>query len=451
MATPGGVAVAGPGRREAEGAPFSFGTPFLSPRGDVPILKVMSSYRNLVIITLDCVRPDFLGCYGCRQVRTPTLDRMASRGVVFEQALTQAPNTWVSHAGILTGLYPPRHGLRSPYDRIDPAVPTLASLLARHGFGCAGFPGNDLVGSRMGFAAGFDLFFERYRLEGGAGEGEGGKTANNRNRWGEMLEAADQWLGRVRDRVFLWFHYLDTHHLPECDLPDLYRWGGDPLWQFYEGKISYADERCLRAVIELLQRHGRYEDTLVVVLSDHGEELAPGRPPVHNGRLSEAVLRVPLVIFGEGSPWRGHRASELVRTVDLVPTLLALLLGHPAGGMAEEGGEGFSGRPLPLPGLDAGGRAGEGGETAYAENEPLGLFCLRATEWKLTVGPEGEGLYHLRSDPGEDCNLLDRHPSTARFLREELRRIRGQGRGRMPADREEEETRRLLQAFGYLD
>ena len=66
---------------------------------------------NLVLITLDCVRPDFLGCYGCQDVQTPALDRMGSRGVVFEQAITQAPNTWVSHAGLLTGLYPPLHGL----------------------------------------------------------------------------------------------------------------------------------------------------------------------------------------------------------------------------------------------------------------------------------------------------------------------------------------------------
>ena len=80
-------------------------------------------FRNIVLITLDCVRPDFLGCYGCQDVETPTLDRLAAGGVVFEQAVTQAPNTWVSHAGLFTGLYPPLHGLRTPYDRIDPEVP----------------------------------------------------------------------------------------------------------------------------------------------------------------------------------------------------------------------------------------------------------------------------------------------------------------------------------------
>ena len=118
--------------------------------------------RNLVLITLDCVRPDFLGCYGCQDVHTPSLDRMAARGVVFEQAITQAPNTWVSHAGILTGCYPPQHGLRTPYDCMVPGIPTLASILSSAGYRTAGFPGNDLAGSRMGFGAGFDLFFDGY-------------------------------------------------------------------------------------------------------------------------------------------------------------------------------------------------------------------------------------------------------------------------------------------------
>ena len=129
------------------------------------------SNHDLVIITLDCVRPDFLGCYGCQRVRTPTLDRLAAKGAVFELALSQAPNTWVSHAGIMTGLYPPRHGLRSPYDQLSPAVTTLASLLADHGYCSAGFPGNDLVGSRAGFHRGFDLYFEQYRLSSGDSSG----------------------------------------------------------------------------------------------------------------------------------------------------------------------------------------------------------------------------------------------------------------------------------------
>ena len=409
-------------------------------------------FKNLVLITLDCVRPDFLGCYGCQDVQTPALDRMASRGVVFEQTITQAPNTWVSHAGLLTGLYPPLHGLRTPYDRIDPGVPTLASLLEEQGYRCAGFPGNDLVGSRSGFGKGFDLYFEDYALGDKGADEQGGMTANNRNRWQDVLDAAGGWLDRQEGPVFLWFHYLDTHHLPEFDLPEYYRHSQDPLWQFYEGKISYADQCCVRAVLDLLIRNGCYEETLLVVLSDHGEELVRGMPPVHNGLLAESVLRVPLILFGEHFPWKGLRVPGLVRTADIVPTLIRGGF-EPAEACPESMGHAFSGASLPLPGTDPGGRYAEERKFAYAENEPLGLSCVRSEQWKLVAGPEGDRFFDLPADPGEQRNVIDRHPSTVKYLQETLAGIRSSrlpGEG-VAAEREEEETRRLLRALGYLE
>jgi len=117
----------------------------------------------------------------------------------------------------------------------------------------------------MGFGTGFDLFFEQYRkaeepLSGGetllpgtdpaAGEPRQ-INANIRNDWQDVLAAAEDWLSGNREPAFLWFHYLDTHHLPEVDLPDYFRFSGDPQWQFYEGKISYADERCVGSVLDI--------------------------------------------------------------------------------------------------------------------------------------------------------------------------------------------------------
>jgi arylsulfatase A-like enzyme len=380
------------------------------------------------------------------------LDRLAAKGVVFEQAITQAPNTWVSHAGILTGLYPPLHGLRTPHDRIGPEVPTLASVLAENGYPCAGFPGNDLVGSRMGFGTGFDLFFEQYFGTDDGGGRPGETNANIRNRWEDILDAAEGWLVRQGDRVFLWFHYLDTHHLPECDLPEYYRYSQDPSWQFYEGKISYADQGCIGAVMKLLLRSGRYEDTLLLVLSDHGEELIRGAAPVHNGRLTEAVLRVPLILFSEHNPWKGLRIPSLVRTSDIVPTLLDGLLDLPRT-KGERTGNAFSGSPLPLPGLDRRGGLEAVKELAYAENEPLGLSCVRSEQWKYVAGPTEETLFDVSLDPQEQGNVIDRHPNTAVYLKRELEEIRSLRleRERTPAEREEEETRRLLRAFGYLE
>jgi len=426
----------------------------------------MNHRPDIVLISLDCVRPDFLGCYGCRTVRTPHLDRMAARGVVFDRAVSQAPNTWVSHAGILTGRYPPLHGLRSPYDAILEEVPTLAGILKDLGYGTAGFPGNDLVGSRMGFARGFDLFFEEYgrtlpldtRPGGFPGDlapedrAAAPVSANTRNDWDDVLEAAGQWLSREKGPVFLWFHYLDTHHLPGLRLPEYFRFSRDPHWQFYEGKISYADERCVGAVLQILKRQGRYEDSLSVVLSDHGEGLWPGKAPHHNGDLTEDVIRVPLILFGERLAFRGVRVDAQVRTADVVPTLAAM-----AGFREqEEMAAGFSGRHLPLPGLmtgPAGVKARLNEQTAYAENEPLGLSCIRTNDWKyLRCGGGEEALFHLASDPGERTNLAKRHPETAARLGTDLERIRSQGTARREAAcREEQETRRLLQSLGYLE
>jgi arylsulfatase A-like enzyme len=427
-------------------------------------VRIANKKPNIILISLDCVRPDFLGCYGCGAVRTPNLDRMAARGMVFDQAVSQAPNTWVSHAGILTGCYPPLHGLRSPYDGILEEVSTLATILKGCGYATAGFPGNDLVGSRMGFGRGFDLFFEEYGLEETSEPGTPGSpfpdenpkdqetrrvTANIRNDWREILEAADRWLAREKEPVFLWFHYLDTHHLNDLQLPEYYRFSRDPHWQFYEGKISYADERCIGAVLDLLRRHGRYEDALMVVLSDHGEGLRPGEVPHHNGELTDDVIRVPLILFGESFPARGVRVGTPVRTADLTPTLAAWVGFHEEAVL-----ERFSGCPLPIPGLT--GTTGDGarfsGNAAYAENEPLGMSCVRTEEWKYLRHGKEEFLFHLPSDPGERMNLVRRHPETAGRIRTDLEKIRSQGTARrQAASREEQETRRLLQSLGYIE
>jgi arylsulfatase A-like enzyme len=426
-------------------------------------VNVVHKPPNIVLISLDCVRPDFLGCYGCRTVRTPHLDRMAAQGIAFDQAISQSPNTWVSHAGILTGCYPPRHGLRSPYDAIPDGVPTLASILKGCGYATAGFPGNDLVGSRMGFAQGFDLFFEEY---GKAGMPEqesrpplpGGLepfheahrvTANTRNDWEEVLAAARDWLSEENAPVFLWFHYLDTHHLPDLRLPEYFRFSRDPLWQFYEGKISYADERCVGGVLEILRKRGILEKTLLVVLSDHGEGLWPGRTPRHNGELTEDVIRVPLILFGEHLPVRGVRVASTVTTADLVPTLAAR-----AGGDIERLSDCFSGSPLPLPGRvgSAAGRARSNGHSAYAENEPLGLSCVRTDDWKYLQRGHEAALFHLPSDPGERVNVILRHPETAQELKTQLEQIRSRGPARrQAASRDEQETRRILRSLGYLE
>jgi len=361
------------------------------------------------MITLDCVRPDFLGCYGNTRVSTPNMDRLATQGLCCEQTITQSPCTWVSHAGIFTGFYPPVHGLRAPLDRLSEPVTTLAEVLSEAGFQTAGFPANDLVGSRTGLNRGFDLYFEDYPEDRG-----NGLTANRRNTWSGILNKAETWIKTRHQRFFAWFHYLDTHHLPECDLPPYYRLNFNPDWQFYEGKISYADEAAVGRILSLLERCGLTRETLIILFGDHGEDLGGDGLPRHNGELTDSVLRVPLIIAGAGGGAPVSRVTRQTRTVDILPTALGLLgVSSPPG---LDGNDLLQDSSLTDP-LDP------QSSLAYAENFPLGLETVRSQEWKFVRGNQGKALFHLSNDPAEQQNVLDMNPLTGDFFEKQMEAI----------------------------
>ncbi|MBI5186085.1 MAG: sulfatase [Nitrospinae bacterium] len=377
-----------------------------------------TTYENLIMITLDCVRPDFLGCYGNPRVSTPNIDRLASRGMVFEQAISQAPCTWVSHGGIFTGTYPPVHGLRAPFDSISGEVQTLAEVLSGHGFNSAGFPANSLVGSSTGLHRGFDLYFEDFQ-----GLGESGTTANRRNPWSRTMKEAGDWLEKQKGRFFLWLHYLDTHHLPELDLPEYYKKEFNRNWQFYEGKISYADHECVGKILYMLEQLGFSGNTLVVIFSDHGEDLMDDGCPRHNGHLADSVLRVPLIFASPGGKESPMRFSRQARSADIMPSVLGLLGVPPSPSMEMDGKDLFekTGNALPFH---------QDSNLAYAENMVHGLAALRSGEWKFVKGNSETALYHLSADPRETRNALAGNPLTGNFFEYELERI---SRGRPAA------------------
>ncbi len=209
----------------------------------------VDSPDNLVLLTLDCVRADRLGCYGYQGTETPHINALATQGVLFEQAVTHAPNTWVAHASIFTGCNPYNHGLRSPYQRLGRNVQTLAERLAHCGKRTAGFPGNTLVGRSTELDRGFQYFDEDHfdspvRIQ---------NIAWRRN-WKATIERTRRWILESREPFFIWLHYIDTHHLPEIDLPEYYRHNYSPNHQYYDGKISFMDEVCVGACKDILDR-----------------------------------------------------------------------------------------------------------------------------------------------------------------------------------------------------
>jgi len=404
---------------------------------------------NLVLVTFDTTRADHLGCYGRANARTPTLDGLASRGVVFEQCRTAAPITMPSHSTIMTGLYPPAHGVRDnglfalPDSRV-----TLAERLRARGYATAAATGSFVLDHRFGLSQGFDLY-------------EDGVKREYENFWGDRTveksamffderpaehvnSAILPWLRKNRDKpFFLWVHYWDPHqpHIPPSPFKELF------ATDLYQGEISYADA-ALGQLLGELDAGGVAQRTVVVMTADHGEGNDEHNEATHSMLCYDGTLHVPLIVAGPGVP-AGKRVKERVGTVDIVPTVLELLgASRPAD---------VHGRSLAA--LWKGSGEGEGHHVYYSETlSPRlsqGLGELRAWfdgPFKYIHGPRSE-LYDLRSDPAELHNLIAADPGTAATLRDRLARFleataRPADPGAAPVDSAENLER--LAALGYV-
>jgi choline-sulfatase len=358
---------------------------------------------SVLLVTIDTLRADHVGAYGHTTAATPALDGLAAHGVRFANAHAAAPLTGPSHASILTGEYPPVHGVRENVNfLVDPRHPNLAERLKAAGYATGAFIGAYPVAAAFGFGRGFDVFDEG--LHPNPGIGQGAERPGN-----EVADAAVAWLQARDARPFLaWVHFYDPH-LPYAPPPPFReRFARDP----YDGEIAFADAQLAR-LLAALHEAGRDESTIVVVLSDHGEGLGEHGEATHGLLLYESTLRVPFVLAGPGVP-SGRVVAERIGSVDLVPTLLALLGLPPA-----EGLPGRSLRPL----LD-GGRVAD--DALYAEALFGRLNCrwaalrgLTLGEWKLVVGGETE-LFHLPSDPDERRNRAAEEPERAERMRATL-------------------------------
>jgi len=277
---------------------------------------------NLLLVTIDTLRADHVGVYGAANARTPTLDALATRGVRFEHAQSPVPLTGPSHATILTGLYPPRHGVRDNIVfPLDPRHKTLASRLKTEGYRTAAFVGAYPVAAAFGFRQGFDTFSENFKESPIPGAGAQ-RPAN------EVVDDTLGWLAKPGDGpFFLWMHLYDPH--APYDPPEPYR--TEFAGRLYDGEVAFADTQLGR-VFDWLRSSGHDADTVVAVLADHGESLGEHGELTHAVLIYEATLHVPFLLAGPGVP-RGTTVSARVTTVDVAPTLLRLLGREPTAEM----------------------------------------------------------------------------------------------------------------------
>src|SRR5260370_20664854 len=240
---------------------------------------------NVVIITIDTLRADHLGCYGYKQIRTPNIDALASESARFERAYNPVPVTLPAHTVIFTGTYPVFSGMHDfSGNKLNPKQPTLASVLKRQGYTTGAVIGSAVLDSRFGLNQGFDFYYDHFdfnRLQE--------SNLEEMERPGNVVaDVALDWLAKnAESKFFLWEHLYDPHYpyQPRQPYSEHYR---DRL---YDGDIAFADAQFGR-VIAFLKAKGLYDNTVIVLTGDHGESLGEHGEKTHGFFIYNATLHV---------------------------------------------------------------------------------------------------------------------------------------------------------------
>jgi len=390
---------------------------------------------NLLVITVDTLRADRLGCYGYGRPTTPNIDELAASGTRFESAFCQAPLTLPSHCSIFTSRYTPSHGSLGHAYPLDPDIETLAGILRAAGKTTAAFVSNHVLDRKFGLSRGFETYWEAHRLP--LDERQHRKEQAD----DPTTEAAVSWLREHHgESFFLWVHWFHPHKPYDPPPEYIARFAGNSsgkhrwttreltdVWQGtremsaedvaglrdrYDGEVAFSDAQVGR-LLEEMKNLGIYDRTLIVFTSDHGEVLFEHhRYFGHDIMLYEPSMHIPLII----RPPEGQPAviPDLVQSIDIGPTVLGML-GIPT--------------DVPLEGKDLGPwmRGEEPADTKIAiclsyppAKKSPPIFGLRTERWKLILNETDDGfrreLYDLEKDPGENENLADIHADRAESL-----------------------------------
>ena len=411
--------------------------PGLDPCGMTPA----AGDTNLLVITLDTVRADHIGAYGYRLARTPHLDRLAREGVMFEQAVTAAPLTLPSHCSLFTGRFPVHHGVHdNGGPPLGPLQPTLASILRARGYRTGAFVASDIVNATRGLSRGFETYVGSFPLRPGSVPG----PRDLRRPAVEVTDGALRWLdGPSPLPFFAWIHFYDAHAPYEPPEPYRSQHPGRP----YDGAIAFEDSQVGR-LIAFLEARGLLDRTIIVVMGDHGEGLGEHGEWTHALFAYDSVLRVPLIILVPHAPSRGRRIADVVRSVDVMPTVLDLL-----GAGIPPAVDGVS-----LAGVISASRA-EPRLDAFAENmyprlhfRRAEIRVVRSGRFKLIEGSRPE-LYDIAIDPHELHNLHGNHPGLEARLEHRLREFAAATPGAVPAPTlgsPDPDRRARLAALGYV-
>jgi arylsulfatase A-like enzyme len=425
---------------------------------------------NVILITIDALRSDHLGCYGYKRDTSPNIDELAKDGVIFTQAISQASVTAVSLASLLTSVYPARTGIISQVRDImnDFTCPTIIEEFNRNKYRTAVFFPDDIaIGLPAWAYRGAEHQVIHPQIHGKADDAL-------------LTRQLIDWVVQDSKRgFFTWIHYRGVHtpYLPPAPYNRLFVndqfynqgkkipllkdntqvWGGirpqanlnnirevDYYVAQYDGALKYVDF-CIGELLRMLKDRGFYENTVVIIGADHGEALGEHNLYFgHANTLYDELLRVPLIIKFPGKAFRGRRFTGQVRLVDIMPTILQYLkLKIP------RYTDGISLMPI----LE--GRVGHGPVFSFSKTNIMN--AVRSEEWKLISYDSSWGkdeLYNLKIDPGELDNLALQETGIVKRFKEELVKFNYGFSCACPRTQaKEDETaqaRKFLYSLGYM-
>ena len=365
---------------------------------------------NVILITIDTVRADHVGCYGATDVKTPTLDALARDGIVFERAISQVPLTWPSHAAILTGTYPFQNGVQDFTGQpLDERFRSVVQVFKQQGYATGAVVSAFVLDRSWGLARGFDFYDDAFSAE----------TFRQKDiglvdrKAGESVTRALAWLQKTPSRpFFFWLHLYDPHSPYDPPEPFRSQYKAHP----YDGEIAYADHELGR-LISWLKQNQLYDRTAIVLLSDHGESLGDHGEKEHGYFVYNSTVHIPLIVKPPvGSGFKPSRVARPVETVAVAPTLTRLA------GMQEDIQKQF-----PSPGLLMDGTEIEG--AAYSESfysfSSFGwspLHALQTARYHYIEAPTAE-LYDVIADPLEKNNLAPHQAATVAVLEDKLQSL----------------------------
>jgi arylsulfatase A-like enzyme/Flp pilus assembly protein TadD len=373
---------------------------------------------NVVLITIDTLRADHVGCYGYKQIKTPNIDALASDGARFERAFAVVPVTLPSHSTMLTGTYPMLSGMHDfSGNKLSALQPTLASVLKQAGYQTGAVVSAAVLDSRFGLNHGFDFYYDHFdfsRLDE--------RNLDEMERPGNVAaDVALDWLGKnSQKKFFLWMHLYDPHFPYRPPEPYNREYADRP----YDGEIAFADEQVGR-LLKFLKEKGIYKNTVIVLCGDHGESLGEHGEKTHGFFIYNATMHVPLIIRVPGNAAAESVIADPASLVDIMPTVLSAVgLEIPSQ---------VQGRNL-FPDL----HQAEKNRAAQAEHDRVSVRVLygetfmprihfnwselRASEntkYHFIDAPRPE-LYDLAKDPGEVHNLFAEKRAVAEEMRAQL-------------------------------